>query len=419
MFKASIRTAIGAIAGRYVSMFLTLVSFILLGKFFGNEDLGIYSSSFGIASSFCYWISLGGAEAILRNSSGENTDRKWWISNCFFTHSISLFVATTVCLLSLLLNFFDYLDTVKLYVILWTAGWGLLISISHILIAFKRESYGNFMFYGVPATISFVVVCFSLGSGSVLDVIMVISIMYFLFSFSLSIILINYLWRVGVDLERVLVSKLYVNGFLYSTSRVIQSVILWSPIWLASLLHSLEAAGVLAIVFRLGLGVNAFMSAVRMILRRVTLVTFDSSELLREQLFKKLSCIGTISASICLLTIFPVYQYGDWLFGFFFDIYDEQAKYLLTIVIVALAVESLLSLQEDLMKNVLELKGIVLAQAFSLFIYMFVSYALFYIAGVYAFVLAFVLQVLLYQFYISYQSFKKYGLFVRPTFRVN
>jgi O-antigen/teichoic acid export membrane protein len=419
MYKFPMKSVINAVLGRYFSMILTVSSFIMLGKYFGTADLGLFSASFGIASSFCYWIGLGASEAILRSSTNKDVNKEWWASNAFFAHISGVSISVIVCVIVTILFINEIVGNLVLYITIWTVAWGLSISLSHILILFKKEQYGNFLFYGFPASISFLTILFScIYQVEIESVIMVVAVLYIVISVLLSFFVMIFLWRIGISLEHVSTLKLLCDGILYSTSRVIQSVILWCPVWLATALYSLDAAAMISIVYRLGLGVNAFMSAIRLMLRRVTLLTFDSNKAHRNLLFNRISYIGTISSLICIFTLIPVYIFGDWIFITFFNINNLLAKYLLAVVIISLAVECQFSLQEDLMKNVLNLNNIVLVQSGMLLLFILTIICLSNLLDLYAFVWAFFFQILAYQTYISFRCLKKYGLCVKPTLKL-
>lgn len=411
-------TLLQSSAGRYIGMVLTFLTMSLIAHKLSVTDLGMYSISFGLASSFCYLVGIGIPEGLVKVIEKNYSNNRSRHNLIFNAHLLSILSGVFVIIITLIISFLSWLDSNHASTIIWCVAWGCNISAAHSLVALKKERLGAMFFYSLTALCSSSVAIISvlLGTTEISIIITRTAVAFSLLSMISTCVLFLHIQEKSsirmISLNDA--KKLLTTGLPFTLGRVIQACILWIPVWLSGFYYTKEASGIVAALIRLGVAFGAAMSATRFVLKRwfVQLIQEKKIVLLGDIL----SSFGTLISAISLSGAVLMLLIGDIVLALMFGSGIGQYYWLMSIILLGISIEALFGASEDLLKNSngmsktlkLQLACLAIQITSTIFLMMIFEWP-----GV---IYGYILQLIVYQYFITKWLRADLAIYIRPNF---
>ncbi len=342
--KLALRAVVGPVLSRYGAVLLQFVTMALIAQRLPTDEAGQYILLLGLVQTLYLLTGFGlpdglvPASAQVQRSAGAAPTLTRLLLVCLAS-------LATICLaLFIGLGVFSGGVFLAGAASLWLAGHGWIFVVSQALVSKGRAQAGTFVFYtsanlmGVATILPYLL----FADNPTLTGAVVASL---LSTFVAAGSATFYLWRVGHSDDSGVASRVcaplrecFKAGIPISFARFIQSVIVWMPVWVASVLLGAEEAATLGIASRVAAGAGAALAAVRFSIRHTLagLVADQAWPAIR----RSNRSVANLAFTVAILGIVGAALFGPQVLSRIFGEVYAASALPLTIMLVGLAGES-------------------------------------------------------------------------------
>ncbi|WP_269791604.1 hypothetical protein [Stenotrophomonas sp. Iso1] len=261
------------IISRYSSILVQFILITLIARTLPSHDAGAYFAISGVVLSIYFIAGLGipdGLVAACPSAAAvgrSDTIRGMVIKGLAYSCALSIIVP--ICTFIIVLTFLKEADS-AFHAAIWSAGYSLTFIASQTLVAMKKVQWGSFIFYSaINACICFSTIPYLLFAASPnLQSALAINAFAALFAGTAALVLtVSQASKLERSPSPASLTALWKNGVLISAGRVVQAAILWTPVWIASVLLTHSDAAELGLAGRLLSIVGALLAAIRFSVR--------------------------------------------------------------------------------------------------------------------------------------------------------
>lgn len=341
-----------AIVSRYSSTLVQFLISIIVANHLPASDAGVYFMIFGVVTACSMAAGFGAPDGAVQlipslRLAGKLEDASRML------HAILRFGAITGLAGGFLLALSYWLLTSDLAAALLSglrlAGYSLNFTASQCLVAYGRSQFGRFAYYGIinwvtiivigvylalPFKVSLIGMLAAAGIGSSLGALITVS------ALPLSV------FR-GIP-GRNFPGAALQTGIPIAATRVAQTLLIWSPVWIAGIVFSASDAAVVGVASRLVMAAGSAIAAVRFSVRAQVVefaVANRWSEL--ELLGKKIAKPAT---ALCIVAAVATLAVGPYVFPLIFGKGYHELWWVTAILLFGVLVESMAGPADEALK---------------------------------------------------------------------
>lgn len=349
------------ILSRYGAIIVQFIVIALVTQSLPIQEVGVYFTLFGLVTTTSYFAGLGIPEGVVKKAPQLIVNNKKKAANKLVSAALKISVLSVSIPLALCLvafNFFNIDLELVLLGALWWFNYTLTYTCGQLTTALGRPQVGSFIFYSlVNSFLLLILVPYLLLFSDhemlgVLKVTVIASGLAALVSLCILILEIRSSWKeiFSFSIQSFKPDHLksaWQIGLFIAGGRVVQSAIIWTPVWVASIAIDAEHSAKLALATRLAVAVGAVIAAIRFSVRPKLSAMIELNEWSQiETMSRKIAFFTSALAIFAIIASMAVGNYFITLiFGQEYDI-----GLLLSIVLLAILGESIGGPVDEILK---------------------------------------------------------------------
>lgn len=261
------------ILSRYGSILVQFALVTLIARTLPPHDAGAYFLISGVVLSIYFLAGLGipdglvAATPVAAVTGGAGAVRNLTMKGLTYSCALSTLVPiSTFIVVRSVLNDLQ----IASHAAIWSAGYSLTFIASQTLVSMKKVQWGSFIFYSaINACLCFSTIPYLIfaASPTLHDTLAINAYTALLAGVAALALTIWQIRKLEKGKTPACIGDLWRNGVLISLGRVVQSAILWMPVWIAGVILTSSDAAQLGLAGRLLSIVGALLAAIRFSIR--------------------------------------------------------------------------------------------------------------------------------------------------------
>lgn len=410
------RSYLVPVAARYSSILVQFALMVIITRVLSQNDAGRYFVIMGVVFATYFLAGFGLPDGIVRfapaiGATGEEKDATALIA-IGFRHSLAL-VPIGAVISGLLMYLYTGGAFTAILTALWWAANGAIFVAGQTLVAQGRSSLGTALFY-TAASAGHVVISIPLILLAGLDR---LDAVLGATTAGTAIAALGCLMVAGrscgrPEPKRVPIRRAWRQGTEIAAGRVVQSCLLWSPVWVAGLLLSPADTATVGLASRLVAAVGAVIATVRFSVRPV--LARDAARGDWVAIESHSSRIATFATGLAVAAMVTFLLIGDRFVAAVFGTDYRGAAIITALMLIGTVGESFAGPVDEILRMAGHTKEVLIAQTAALFAGVAAQVIASLAGGVAALIVAYGLTFVLLYATLDYRLRALHGIWVLP-----